>query len=281
MIDAVLERLCERAGIATRYADIWGREHRPPEATLRALLSSLGLAGTDDAEATLARMEEREWRNGLPAVWVCHEDGAHLRVRVTLPAAASGATLRWRLETEDGTVRTGELPPGARSEIERRRVGSTEWVAAWCVVPQRPGLGYHHLSLHAPVGPGAPWHAQTTLVVAPRQCYRPPALAGDGRTWGLCSQLYALRSSRNWGIGDFTDLLRLVELAADAGAGMVGVSPLHALFPHNPAHASPYSPSSRHFLNVLHLDVEAIPEFARCDEAQARVAAQQDGEAGA
>ncbi len=85
-------------------------------------------------------------------------------------------------------------------------------------------------------------------------------------------QIYALRSQRNWGAGDFTDLKTLIDLAARVGAGIVGVNPVHALFPHNPAHASPYSPSSRLFLNVFCLDVEAVPDFAECDAARSRVA---------
>ncbi len=93
-------------------------------------------------------------------------------------------------------------------------------------------------------------------------CYRPEALAQGGRIWGFTVQLYGLRSERNWGIGDFGDLRLLVEIAAGFGAAVVGVNPLHA------ADASPYSPSSRHALNVLYLDVEAIPEFQRCAEAQ-------------
>ncbi|MCI0441565.1 MAG: 4-alpha-glucanotransferase, partial [Chloroflexi bacterium] len=52
----------------------------------------------------------------------------------------------------------------------------------------------------------------------------------------------------------------------------VGLNPLCALFPHNPVHTSPYSPSSRLFLNVLYLDVEAIADFAECQAARALVA---------
>src|SRR5690606_1969488 len=43
---------------------------------------------------------------------------------------------------------------------------------------------------------------------------------------------------------------------------------LHALFAHNPAHASPYSPSSRLQLNTLYLAVEAIEDFRECEAAQ-------------
>lgn len=108
---------------------------------------------------------------------------------------------------------------------------------------------------------------------APTRCHAPAAIQEGRRLWGLTVQLYSLRSLRNWGIGDFTDLLRLTELTAAAGGDVVGVNPLHALFPDNPAHISPYSPSHRGFLNVLYIDVEAVPEFAACEAAQRRVAA--------
>jgi len=83
-----------------------------------------------------------------------------------------------------------------------------------------------------------------------------------GRVWGFMVQLYGLRSARNWGIGDFGDLRALIELAARLGAASVGVNPLHA------GGTSPYSPSSRHALNILYLDVEALPEFAQSPRAR-------------
>lgn len=109
----------------------------------------------------------------------------------------------------------------------------------------------------------------------PRQQSRawlPPALERRGRRWGIAVQLYGLRSARNWGIGDFTDLAALLRGAAALGAAAVGINPLHALFPGRPEHASPYSPSSRHFVNPLYLDVEAIRDFADCEEARSHVA---------
>ena len=88
------------------------------------------------------------------------------------------------------------------------------------------------------------------------------AFQGDGkRVWGIAAQLYSLRSRANWGHGDFGDLARLITIAAADGAQAVGLNPLHALFPDRPEQSSPYSPSSRLFLNVLYIDVAAIPEF--------------------
>ena len=74
-------------------------------------------------------------------------------------------------------------------------------------------------------------------------------------------QLYSVRSARNWGIGDFTDLEGLVELAGRLGADGVGLNPLHALFDDRPGDCSPYSPNSRLFLNPLYIDVEASRNF--------------------
>jgi (1->4)-alpha-D-glucan 1-alpha-D-glucosylmutase len=102
---------------------------------------------------------------------------------------------------------------------------------------------------------------------APGRCWDAPV----GRVWGPSVQLYALRSARNWGVGDFGDLAALIEWAAARGAALVGVNPLHALFLHNPSHCSPYSPSTRLAWNALYLDVEAIPEYAECTAARALV----------
>jgi 4-alpha-glucanotransferase len=98
---------------------------------------------------------------------------------------------------------------------------------------------------------------ETPLIVAP-----PKAFGGDfDRCWLLAVQLYGVRSARNWGIGDFTDLEGLIELASHLGADGVGLNPLHALFDDRPGDCSPYSPNSRLFLNPLYVDVDSVREF--------------------
>src|SRR5687768_14257980 len=54
------------------------------------------------------------------------------------------------------------------------------------------------------------------------------AFQGEGRHWGLAVQLYSLRSPRGGGIGDFTGLKQLIEVAAANGAAAIGLNPLHA-----------------------------------------------------
>jgi 4-alpha-glucanotransferase len=128
-------------------------------------------------------------------------------------------------------------------------------------------LGYHTIEVALNTG----LSGQVRLIIAPESCYEPAIIKEGGRVWGVAVQLYTVRSRHNWGIGDFHDLKGLVERVAPLGCGIVGLNPLHALMPANPAHISPYSPSNRQFLNVLYISVSDVAEFSTCTEAQRRV----------
>jgi len=92
------------------------------------------------------------------------------------------------------------------------------------------------------------------------QCYLPEFLETH-RVWGINLQLYELRSGRNWGIGDFGDLIEMIGLAASLGANFVGLNPLHAPFLADPNRCSPYEPSNRQMLNPLYIAVDRVEGF--------------------
>lgn len=236
--DALVARAAQ-LGIRADWVDIWGTQHAVSAASLAALI----------AEFEPGTAEASDW---LPPVVPVSNAGETLRVTLGAPAPASA---NWALTLE------GEPAPKVRGRLD---AGAEALEVRGALPP-----GYHRLVLHG-VEPGA---QEALLLCAPERCWRPAALAEGVRLWGPAVQLYGLRSARNWGIGDFGDLLGVVEAFAGAGAGLVGLNPLHALFPHNPLHVSPYSPSSRAMLNVLYLDVEAIADFGACDAARARVRA--------
>jgi (1->4)-alpha-D-glucan 1-alpha-D-glucosylmutase len=271
-MNELIERLAELAGIQPFYQDIWGHTHLASLETKQALLTAMGVACGDEAAAreSLRQWELGTWQRLLPAVSVHTVGESPLRVTLRLPARDLGRTARWRLSLEQGEVIEGVFRPDALARLERAELDDGEYLALalelpppCCVTP-----GYHHLELGLDGMAGA----ETTLIVCPPACYQPPAVADGRRVWGVGVQLYGVRSARNWGMGDFTDLARLVDWAAGAGAALVGVNPLHALYPHNPRHCSPYSPSSRQFLNLLYIDVEAVPDYAECEDARAAVA---------
>ena len=133
-----------------------------------------------------------------------------------------------------------------------------------------PGPKAPHENIHGPL---------TSLSVTPRRAYQLDHL-GHQRIWVLAVQLYAVRSRRNWGHGDFTDLLELLRIASENGAAGVGLNPLHALFDDRPEQASPYSPNSRLFLNPLYIDIEAVSEFSsvQCADLEADLTAAREAD---
>lgn len=269
-MSGALDQLCACYGILPDYHDMWGHHHQVPDAARRALLEAMHIPAADDDQvaAALLDFEHQRWCLALPPVRVVRETQEFLDLPVALSADDKHLDHRWWLVLEDGETRYGQFRPDELSLIEQREAPAMLRV---CLrVPLGVPMGYHRFGIGR--GEQGPALAEISLIVVPTRCYQPPALAEGGRRWGFGVQLYALRSTRNWGMGDFTDLGQLLDFAADAGADTVLLNPLHALFPEMPEHASPYSPSSRSGLDVLYLDIEAMTGARDCRALQARLA---------
>lgn len=102
---------------------------------------------------------------------------------------------------------------------------------------------------------------------APARCFDVEEKLAGRRGFGLWTNLYSVRSSRNAGFGNLGDLTQLVRRAGTEGAAFVGLSPLHATT-HRAGRFSPYDPVSRLYRDPLYLDPERIPELAHCGEAR-------------
>ncbi len=123
--------------------------------------------------------------------------------------------------------------------------GTAEARDGRALLPAIDQPGYHHLVIG---------DQEATLAVAPAACFSLADVAPGRKLWGLSAQLYGLRREGDGGIGDFAALRDLVRAAAARGAAAVAVSPVHAQFSADCDRFSPYSPSSRVMLNVLHAD---------------------------
>ncbi len=232
-----LRELARRHGIAGGYWDVRGTHHVTPVETDRALLTALG-ASVGDVPG---------WRKGVTPGSVVSVD-APGEVSLVVTRQHTNDTHYWTLQGP-GLSAQGELIPAQLAWAED---GPGDLLRYRWQLPPLPHAGYYTVSVHGPGG------ATKSLVVArPERCF----VGGtETRRWGASLQLYALRSHRNWGIGDFTDLTVAVDCLAAIGADAVGINPLHLLFLDDPEQASPYSPSSRRWLNPLYLDVAAVPE---------------------
>jgi 4-alpha-glucanotransferase len=269
MLDSLLDRLARQCGIGDAYLNYRGDPMGISRASRKAILAAMGQPVEDAAaiERVLRQVEYEKWLALLPPVAVVRPGGGG--VTIAVGSDALERPLRWRVVLETGGVLQGSLRTGDLAETECIHLGNEARTRRVLALPQDLPHGYH--SLRVAVEGGA--SAECALIAAPRASFEPQVLRDGDRLWGVAVQLYTLRSGRNWGIGDFADLEDVVRGCAPAGASFIGLNPLHALFPCNPWHFSPYSPSSRHFLNVLYIAVERVVEYATCAEAQDIVAA--------
>ncbi|HEX7026449.1 MAG TPA: 4-alpha-glucanotransferase [Gammaproteobacteria bacterium] len=267
--EGLLVRLCELLGIDGEFYDYKGRHHVIGPAVRRRLVEALGntrIEGNHQAEALIHNLETEGWRLLLPPTLVIRGESVR-SVDINVPEELIGRPADWRLHYEDGGILEKTFLPQEQEYIAERIVDGHRILRYRLHFPFSLVHGYHQLAVTLEnSGP-----ASCNLIVAPLACYQPQVLDEGRRLWGLSVQLYTLRSARNWGIGDFTDLEELVTLAGKQGAAFVGLNPLHALFPANPHHVSPYSPSSRLFLNYIYLDITAVQDYYEHDEPQALV----------
>jgi len=134
------------------------------------------------------------------------------------------------------------LPGGSRGTLHLASGGTIDVDGD---LPPIDEPGYHRLDL----GDRA-----MTVAVAPPRCFTVADAAPGRRIWGPAVQIPALRDARATSFGDFATLAHAGTAFAAAGADLVAISPVHALFPADPARYSPYAPSSRLFLNILYAD---------------------------
>ncbi|HHX2503004.1 1,4-alpha-glucan branching protein GlgB [Neisseria mucosa] len=220
-----LEQQALQAGIDLGYHDINGTYHVTKTEVLESIVAVLDKSKPDSDGLYLDTM-------------VVHENSEE---SLQMPSEFHGVEAVVLID-EANKCQTLTVYPGDNDTL-------------WIKLPQL-ACGYYTLS--AETGGKSCF---VRLIVAPESVYQPKLLANGGRMNGLTMHLYSLRSERNWGIGDFTDLLNLMKYAAEKKLDFVGINPLHALFTSKPAFASPYSPSSREWLNPIYLDVEKVGAF--------------------
>ena len=260
---SAIEELARRCGIEESFRDAAGEIRETAAETRKLLLASMGfpVEGERDAESHLETMERAEWERSLPPVRVAYAEHGAITVEVTVPAGTR--EFRWRILLEDGGERSGIAECGGG-----RRDGAGQ--AERCRITLDGEIPYGYHQLHSELD-----GATCSLIVTPGSCWLPPAAGRGERLWGVAAQLYLLRSSRNWGIGDFTDLGELVRLVDAHGGDVVGLNPLHAMFLDKPEQASPYSPEDRLLLNVLNIDIGAVPELECSPETRQLIATEE------
>ncbi|WP_321476525.1 4-alpha-glucanotransferase [uncultured Paludibaculum sp.] len=257
--------LCQEFGIDTEYWDIWGHHHVVEPASLLSILGSFGLdVSSPDSLAESARLRAvRVGSRPLDPVAVLTVVEAKPGVPLRVPSEyLADGQVAMALYWEDGWAERRDF------QISSLDTGTSDGLLLPLPAPLR--LGYHDLEIviKAPERPDL--RSTQRIIVAPEKAWLPEQLKHGGRAAGLAVSLFGLRSERNWGAGDFTDLANLTDWVARAlGAGFVALNPLHAIHNRQPYNTSPYLPLSAFHRNYLYIDVEVVDDFKLCPTALA------------
>ncbi|NQV99233.1 MAG: 4-alpha-glucanotransferase [Rhodospirillales bacterium] len=219
-----LAALCAVNGVVWEYLDGAGKPKQAPEETCVALLQALGFDIAQDVDIDLHLMRLRnEAKNRLVPDTVIVNVGTEHRITGPFPEATE-----WHVQLEQG------------QSVEGTAQGAD------LILPPLP-LGIHTLICAGQV---------STILSAPKTLPKPAP------GWGLMVPLYGLRGESYKSIGDYQDLAELASTMAHVGVGFVGINPVHAGFTMAPSAYSPYSPSSRQWLNPLHISVQHLPQWS-------------------
>lgn len=225
-------------GIELEYIDIWGQTHRTPDDVLDAILACL----------------PPKQEGVLPSTVVVREYAESIGLRV---APGETGTIKLEITWESGDVEHHWfwVPELANLDDGAKRLP----------LPALR-LGYHGMRIYRVLEPQLEVLAEARFIVCPAR-----AKSLDGRAAGVAVSLYGLRSARDWGCGDFTDLLAAIDSFARSGCAFVALNPLHAIPNRQPYNTSPYLPQCSLYRNFLYLDVERTGELTLTDGERAEI----------
>jgi len=262
-----LERAAAGWGVELEYTDTWGRTHAASDETLRGALAALGVPASNDQELERAGMarERDRWSRAFDPPVVVFEDSDAIQLRI--PAERAGASVKLEFRWENGEIEHHWFWLPELKDQERVSIAGHEFISKRVPLPALR-LGYHDLRVYWMKEPEQEAFEDARFIVCPRR-----AREVEGRMAGVALSLYGLRSSRNWGVGDFTDLRAVVDRLTPSGAAFIALNPLHAIPNRQPYNTSPYLPLCSLYRNYLYLDVERVPGFLPEDAPQREIVA--------
>ncbi len=266
----LIEQIANARGIANEYIDASGQQVYISRENKIACLQALGYNVEDENELAkqFNAQQDAAYKLGAEPVAVVFENkNLELFFKLTDEEAQAG-TLNFELTLEDGSKSNGEFQVKLDTKNYERDVEGVHYAVYQAVSSVLLPLGYHSITVKTAKNRDI---KDIRVICCPTACYKPESIRNGKKVWGPSVQLYTLKSEKNWGVGDFGDLADLIKKLAANGAGFIGINPIHAAYPSNPESASPYSPSSRRWLNLVYINVENVPEFADSEQAKSFV----------
>ncbi len=269
----LINELSALCGIVPEYWDIFGKKHVASLNTKVEILKAMGV-NLESAEQIVGEISKRRWkswRSLLDPVHTFSENDQPITIPVHIPVQEGEEKflrIFWSIENDRGKKEENLLPGDETHISEEQYIDGVRYGKIIITDHKTRDIGYYWLTVECqhprPVfeSGGSSIKKKSKIIIAPDACYIPPKIQ-KSRAWGLSVNLYAICSGRNWGIGDFTDLKKIVKWLSGLKGSFVGINPLHAIPNTKPFGISPYSPLSRIYRNFIYLDLEKIPEFVK------------------
>lgn len=258
--EEALDRAAVEWGVEREFWDIFGQHHVASPETEAKILAALGVDVSSKEcvdDARRRRFEERV-SSLLAGTSVISESDKAIEISLL---AGDLPEIRLDLMLEEGTTVTFRPAAGELSGISVLSLDGQEWMVYRIRLPPETPLGYHRLRITL----NGNWNKESRVIVCPERAYLPESLQDGGKTAGIAVTLWGLRSHRNWGCGDFTDLESLIDWVVEALSGsFIALNPLHIISNRFPYNTSPYLPLSIFYKNFIYIDIERVPEFQGC-----------------
>ena len=252
-----IDKLSDIYGIVNEFYDIAGNRNAADTDTKKKILESMGLdvSCEDSAKKVLANYEDEASGRILEPVYVFYI-GDEVLIRAVVPEEISGE-LQFEIVFESGQKKI--IDPVLREKFVEKYFEKEIKISLFSLSIDSPPEGYHKIFLVEKNDAGNTL-ASADLYLCPPSCFVSQKIL-DSKMRGIAVQLYALNSNANSGVGDLNDLSMVSHFAAEKKLDLVGISPIHSLFPANRKHISPYSPSNRTFYNPAYLSLPDVPDW--------------------
>ena len=257
-------------GVADSFINFKGQHTVIPYENRCKLLAAMGIdLSSDEAIAKeTERVDVEPWRHWLQPFAICPESSPFFEIRVA--AEERDDCFEWQIFDENNQIIASEqFVPSAHEQTGDYYFYTESYSRHRITLPALP-IGYLSISVRCDNNTHRVTSKTATLAVTPKTTFIPEWSHTNDKLWGTIIHLYTLRSNRNWGMGDFTDLRELINFVHQQGGDLIGLNPLHALCPNLQQSFSPYTPSDRRFINALYIDPELEPEFSQLNISKTR-----------
>ena len=271
--EKALERASTLWGIVPSFWDIFGNRHFATPEIVKAILESMGVP-VETRESIDGAVEQRlweDWNRLVPATLVVSRPVA--AIALSVPCELAEGIVSWEVLDESGARFVGSHLLKSAESLDRVEMRGRDFMRILLPIAFE-NLGYHTLRLSLENGAQSVT-VESRLIVCPDRAWYPEWLENGGKTAGLAISLYGLRSERNWGCGDFTDLEKLADWVRPGGDGgglgasFIALNPLHAIANRMPYNTSPYLPACSYYRNFIYLDPQRTADFEGNEQAAA------------